>query len=221
MSIEFGDQISPAESRVLDDLIDYVRGINGSTRKLNKMLNLWFDGKSGEMQDALKELLEMEQSSNELKHHLFNEISSQVLNIRRGDFMRLILSMSNITDEIGGTGYRIKFLSDWPCDKKVQEALTKINEKIITLIKTLKDIIFQLGKNTADAIKKVDILGNGEREIDVLRRDLMDYIYSIDIDYKTFIKIRDLINHYENIADNCEISGDLCRIIAVARRGSI
>ena len=220
MSLEFEDQISPAETRVLDDLIDYVRGITVSTRKLNEMLSLWF-GESGEMEKALKELIEMEKSSNELKHHLLNEISGRVLNIRRGDFMRLILSLSNIVDEIGGTGYRIKFISDWKCDKIVQDALKNISEKIILLVKTLKDIIFQLGKNTADAIKKVGLVGNGEREVDALRRDLMDHIYSIDIDYKTFTKIRDLINHYENIADNCEISGDLCRIIAVARRGSI
>ncbi|NHI91795.1 MAG: DUF47 family protein [Candidatus Lokiarchaeota archaeon] len=221
MSIEFSDQISKAENRVLDDLLDYLRGMAGSTRKLNDILNYWFEGKAEEIEKTLKELIEMETSSNELKYHLLNEISGQVLNLRRGDFMRLILSMANIVDEIGGTGYRIKFLSDWKSDEKIQLPLKRINEKIIQLVNTLKDIIFQLSKNTVEAMKKVNLVSEGEREIDAIRRDLMNYIYSIDIEYKTFIKIRDLINHYESIADHCEIASDLCRIIAVARRGSI
>jgi len=133
----------------------------------------------------------------------------------------LILSISNIVDEIGGTGYRIKFISDWKCDSKMQKMLTVINEKIIELVKALKDIIFQLSKNTSAAIKKIDVVSEKEREIDLLRRELMEYAYSLDLDFKVILKLRDLINHYENIADNCEIAGDLCRIIAVARRGNL
>ena len=219
MSIEFSDQISKSESRVLDDLVDYLRGINSSTRKLYEILELWFADKSDKIEKELNELLVLEKQSNEMKTHLLNLISMQVLNIRRGDFMRLILSISNIVDEIGGTGYRIKFISNWKCDAKMQKMLSVINEKIIELVKTLKDIIFQLSKNTTEAIKKVEIVSQKEREVDLIRRELMEYAYSLDLDFKQILKLRDLINHFENIADHCEIAGDLCRIIAVARRG--
>ncbi|MHA1786388.1 MAG: DUF47 domain-containing protein [Candidatus Helarchaeota archaeon] len=219
MSIEFRDQISKAEMRILDDLIDYVRGISSSTIKLNEILNSWFENKITMIEDSLNELDVMETQSNELKHHLLSEISTQDLSLRRGDFMRLILSMSNIVDEIGGTGYRIKFLSNWKCDEKIKKMLKVINEKLILLVKTIKEIVFQLSKNTSEAINKVDSVSKGEREIDAIRRDLMEYAYSLDLDFKTLLKLRDLINHYENIADHCEITGDLCRIIAVARRG--
>ena len=221
MSIEFTEQISKSETRVLDDLIDYLRGINGSTRTLHEILNLWLSEKPDEIEAKLGELLTMEKQSNELKTHLLNRISTQDLSFRRGDFMRLILSISNIVDEIGGTGYRIKFISGWKCDKKMQKMLTVINEKIIELVKALKDILFQLSKNTSAAIKKIDIVSEKEREIDLIRRELMEYAYSLDLDFRIVLKLRDLINHYENIADNCEVAGDLCRIIAVARRGNL
>jgi len=221
MSIEFTKQISKSETRVLDDLIDYLRGINGSTRTLHEILQLWFSEKPAEIEGKLSELLTMEKQSNELKTHLLNRISTQDLSFRRGDFMRLILSISNIVDEIGGTGYRIKFISDWKCDAKLQKMLTVINEKIIELVKALKDIIFELSKNTSAAIKKIDLVSEKEREIDLIRRELMEYAYSLDLDFRKILKLRDLINHYENIADNCEVAGDLCRIIAVARRGNL
>ncbi|MHA1300548.1 MAG: DUF47 domain-containing protein [Candidatus Helarchaeota archaeon] len=207
------------EMKALDNMQDYMRIVFSAIKELSVMLDEWFGKKTKSLDKKLSKLTELESKAEDLKRIILDELSEAEAMLHREDFMRLVMSIDEIVDVTEGTGYRIKSVSDWEPDPRTREILQEMMNKVIEIMNSLKTVLFILTQNAEQAIKGTEKISSIERDIDNIRRKLIDHIYSLDLDFKLVLKMRDLINHIEELADLTERVADSARIIGVARRG--
>lgn len=213
-------KINQAQMGIIDQTIDYVRKVHSAILVLAEMIDNLIDKKSQSFEDKVKEISKFEQEGENMKHELLDELSKRDVFFRRGDFMRLIITLNQIMDKIEGTAFRVERFSKWNIESGVGGSIKNIVALLIKQLGTLKEMVFTLTQSTSETLKKVQIVYELEQDIDKIRRELLERLFNLDIDYKTFIKTRDLLDGLEDIANLAEHVADATRIIAVARRGA-
>ncbi|MFX0133867.1 MAG: DUF47 domain-containing protein [Candidatus Hodarchaeota archaeon] len=219
MSINNEFEMTRQEMRALDDMQDYMRIVFSTIKELGLMLDDWIDKKTDSLDKHLSKITELESKAENLKRILLDKLSESEGLLHRGDLMRLVMKIDEIVDMAEGAGYRIKSVSDWKMDSQTKKLLHDMMAKVIEIMNTLKKVIFILTQNAEKAIKETENIGKIERVIDKCRRNLMDHLYSLDLDFRITLRMRDLINRIEEIADLVEGVADSARIIGVTRRG--
>lgn len=219
MSIDNEYESTREEMTALDNMQDYMRLVFSSIKELSLMLDDWFENRIDSIDEHLGKITELERKAEEFKRSLLDNLSEAETMLHREDFMRLVMIIDEIVDTTEGTGYRIKSVSDWELDDITKGHLQDMMNSIIEIMTTLKNVIFILTQNAEQAIKETEHVSDIEREIDNYRRKLINHLYMLDLDFRLILKMRDLINHIEEIADKTERVADSARIIGVGRRG--
>jgi len=219
MSIDNEYENARQEMNALDNLQDYMRIVFSAIKELSVMLDEWFTGKTESLDKRLEKLTELESKAEELKRIILDKISEAEAMMHREDLMRLVMSVDEIVDVTEGTGYRLKAVSNWNPAPEAKKILQEMMNKVIEIMSSLKTVIFILTQNAEQAIKGTEKISSIERDIDKIRRRIIDHVYSLDLDFRLVLRIRDLVNHIEEIADLTERVADSARIIGVARRG--
>ncbi len=219
MSINNEYETTRQEMKALDDMQDFMRLVFSTIKELGLMLDDWVDKKADSLDKRLKKLTELESKAEDLKRTILDKLSEAEGLLHRGDLMNLVMRIDEIVDMAEGAGYRIKSVSDWKMDSETKDLLQNMMAKVLEIMNTLKKVIFILTQNAEKAIKETENISKIERIIDRCRRKLMDHLYSLDLDFRITLKMRDLINRIEEIADLAEGVADSARIIGVTRRG--
>ncbi|NVM05001.1 MAG: DUF47 family protein [Candidatus Helarchaeota archaeon] len=219
MSINNELETAKQELRVLDEMQDYMRLVFSTIKELGLMLDDWIAKKTDSLNKRLKKITELESKAEDLKRIILDKLSEAEGLLHRGDLMRLVMKIDEIVDVAEGAGYRIKSVSNWKMDSRTKDLLLDMMSKVTEIMNTLKKVMFILTQNAQKAIKETEYVSKIEREIDQCRRKLMDHLYSLDLDFRITLRMRDLINRIEEIADLTEGVADAARIIGVTRRG--
>jgi len=213
-------KVNQIQIRIIDNTNDYMRKIHSAILILSEMVDDLIDNNSENIQDKLNQISQFEREGEDMKNYLFDELATPDLFLRRGDFMRLVITINQIVDKIEGTAYRVKRCKNWKINDKVGAQVKKIMETLIKQIRITKEMIFTLTQNPKETLKRVKNVYALEQDIDKLRRDLMEELFDLDIDTKTLMQARDLLDGLENISNLSENVADATRIIAVGRRGA-
>ena len=219
MSINNEYEMTRQEIKALDDMQDYMRLVFSAIKELSLMVDDWADNKINSLKGHLDKITELESKAEDSKRILLDKLSEAEGMLHREELMRLVMSIDEIVDVTEGTGYRITSISDWKIETKTKDLLQKMMNQVIEIMSTLKTVIFILTQNAEKAIKETENVSKIEREIDKTRRKIMDHVYSLNLDFRMVLKMRDLVNHMEEIADLTEGVADAARILGVSRRG--
>ena len=208
------------EIKALDVLNDYIRLVyNSLIKKLELMVQLLIEGNHSEIDSELKNLLRIESESIKIKNEILDELSEAEGLIHRDDLMRLGMNLAHLADSSTGLGYRIQAATVWKPDKISVEKMNAMMTNVDKSIKLIREAIFVLSQNASKSIDIVKDVEEIERDVDELQRDFIQYIYDLDLDFKTILRIRDFIIRLEEISDIAADIADSVRILAVSRYG--
>jgi len=74
-----------------------------------------------------------------------------------------------------------------------------------------------LEQNSKKAVELAIEVDAAERDADAAHRGFTQFLYSSNLDIKVLLRLKDLGQHLEEIADAAEDAADAVRIIAIAR----
>ncbi|MFX1293476.1 MAG: DUF47 domain-containing protein [Promethearchaeota archaeon] len=207
------------ERKALDALQDHLRYVVNSIKELRDLVEDWIERNSDRIDSHIEKLEEIEDLANKIKWKILDELSEAETMLHREDFMRLVMTIDEIVDYAEGTGHRITFLSRWQPDTKSISYIRKILDALSEMIASLRESLFVLTQSTENSMNIACGIYDIERKIDKLHRNMIQHVYSLDIDSKMLFLASNFIEHLEEMADIMEKVTDAIRIIAVARKG--
>jgi len=215
------EEYNRLEIKAIDMINDLMRLIyNHIVKRLTNMLDCLMKGECADITSELENLRKTESECILLKNEILDKISEAEGMMQRGDLMRLIMQIAHLADSSVGLGYRIQAASAWVPDEVSREKIMKMMNKVDESIKLIRESIFLLPQNAKKAVESIKDVENIEREVDEIQRDLVQYSYDLDLDFKTILRIRDLIIRLEEISDISADISDSIRVLAVRRFGS-
>jgi predicted phosphate transport protein (TIGR00153 family) len=206
-----------AEQKAIDIAQDHCRKIVSTIKELSLLFDDWVEGDYKEAEEKLSRITKLENDANKLKHELLEQLSKATTMINREDFMRLALVVDEIADLAEGTGYRILTIQDWKPDVKMKKELGSLVEKLISASEKLRLSIFMLSQNPSKAVELADEVDEIEKEADVIQRRAGHSLYASKVEPRTLMMLKELVSHFEEIADTAERAADAIRIVAMSR----
>ncbi|MHA1831374.1 MAG: DUF47 family protein [Candidatus Helarchaeota archaeon] len=214
------EEYTRLEIKTLDILNDYMRLVyNKLLKKLGLMVDYLIDGKQAEINTELDNLLKIESESIEIKNEVLDGLSEAEGMMVRGDLMRLTMLISHLADSSTGLGYRIQAASFWRPDDTSKKLIKSMMKNVDNSLKLVRESIFVLLQNARKSIAMIKDVEELERVVDGIQRDFIQYIYDLNLELGTTLRIRDFIIRLEEISDIAADIADAIRILAVSRFG--
>ncbi|WXG47674.1 MAG: DUF47 family protein [Candidatus Atabeyarchaeum deiterrae] len=206
-----------AEQKAIDIAQDHCRKIVSVVKELSLLYDDWVEGDYKEAEERLDRISRIESDANELKHELLDQLSKATTMVNREDLMRLALVVDEIADVAEGTGFRILAIQDWKPDINLRKEMQLLVEKLIMATDKLRLSIFMLTQNPSKAIELADEVDALEKEADIVQRRIGRSSYMSKMEPRTLIMLKELIAHFEEMADTAERAADAIRIVAMSR----
>ncbi|WXG40907.1 MAG: DUF47 family protein [Candidatus Freyarchaeum deiterrae] len=216
MSIDLNES---KERMVLEIIQDHIRKILSAVKELAPFLEAWLNENENEMDELLSKISQSEKEADEIKLTLLDELSVAATLIQREDMMRLVLTADEIADYAEGTAFRLKGLKNWKPEGYLTEDLRNLVNTMINAVETLRESIFTIVEDAQRAQKVAEEVDKIERFMDQIHRATEQSLFELDIDYKTLIRLLNIVTSLEDAVDTAGKAADAVRIIAVARLG--
>jgi hypothetical protein len=206
-----------AEQKAIDIAQDHCRKMVSTVKELSLLFDDWVEGNYREAEEKLNRITRLENDANSLKHELLDQLSKATTMINREDLMRLALVVDEIADLAEGTGYRILTIQDWKPDATMKKELGSLVEKVISATEKLRQSIFMLSQNPTKAVESADEVDEIEKEADAIQRRVGHSLYTSKVEPRTLMMLKELVSHFEEMADTAERAADAIRIVAMSR----
>jgi predicted phosphate transport protein (TIGR00153 family) len=208
---------SSSEQKALDIAQDHCRKIVSAVKELSLLYDDWVEGDYKGAEERLNRVSRIEGEANKLKHELLEQLSKATTMVNREDLMRLALVVDEIADVAEGTGFRILDIQDWEPDANFKKEMQSLVEKLISATEKLRLSIFMLSQNPSKSLEFADEVDAIEKDADLIQRRVGHSLYASKLEPKTLIMLKELIAHFEEMADTAERAADAIRIVAMAR----
>jgi predicted phosphate transport protein (TIGR00153 family) len=206
-----------SEQKAIDIAQDHCRKIVSAVKELSLLYDDWVEGDYKEAEERLDRISRIEKEANKLKHELLDELSKATTMVNREDLMRLALVIDEIADVAEGTGFRITAIHDWRPNADFKKEMQGLIEKLITATEKLRLSIFMLSQNPTKSLEFADEVDAIEQEADRIQRRVGHSLYTSKLEPRTLIMLKELVAHFEEMADTAERAADAIRIVAMSR----
>jgi predicted phosphate transport protein (TIGR00153 family) len=206
-----------SEQKAIDIAQDHCRKIVSAVKELSLLYDDWVEGNYKGAEERLNRVSRIEGDANKLKRELLEQLSKTTTMVNREDLMRLALVIDEIADVAEGTGFRILTIQDWRPDANFRKEMQALVEKLINATEKLRLSIFMLSQNPSKSLEFADEVDSIEKDADQIQRRVGHSLYASELEPKTLIMLKELIAHFEEMADTAERAADAIRIVAMAR----
>jgi predicted phosphate transport protein (TIGR00153 family) len=206
-----------SEQKAIDIAQDHCRKIVSAVKELSLLYDDWVEGDYKGAEERLNRISRIENEANKLKHELLDQLSKATTMVNREDMMRLALVIDEIADVAEGTGFRVTAIHDWKPDPSFKKEMQGLIEQLITATEKLRLSIFMLSQNPAKSLEFADEVDAIEQEADRIQRRVGHSLYASKLEPKTLIMLKELVAHFEEMADTAERAADAIRIVAMSR----
>jgi predicted phosphate transport protein (TIGR00153 family) len=206
-----------SEQKAIDIAQDHCRKIVSAVKELSLLYDDWVGGDYKGAEERLNRVSRIEGEANKLKHQLLEQLSKATTMVNREDLMRLALVVDEIADVAEGTGFRILAIQEWKPDANFKKEMQALMEKLISATEKLRLSIFMLSQNPTKALEFADEVDAIEKDADMIQRRVGHSLYASKLEPKNLIMLKELIAHFEEMADTAERAADAIRIVAMAR----
>ncbi|MEM2933954.1 MAG: DUF47 family protein [Halobacteria archaeon] len=208
-------QVRDKEEHVLGMVRVYINEIIGVVEKLTPLINAFCAENATTTQREFQHLLKLEKEADGTRKGILLELSrGGNYPVNKEDLLQLIKSLAALGTIAAGIGCRVVMRS-YSLPTQMREHLLEMLANDLELIYKLRETLMAMRPSMRRAIEfstEVEML---ERKSDGIYRVLYSDLMNIDIDFKSFSQLRDIIIGLENLADSAKECAEIVRLIAV------
>lgn len=152
-----------------------------------------------------------------VKRAIYEFLARTPIDVRfKEDWIRITSRIIQVADYIEGISYRLQQIAckGWSIDRGILGYILKIVDKVDDACIALKDAIRLLTRDVRESLRKLDIVREREKEVDILYRDVDMKVLESSGTALIFM-LTTITGMLENMADTLEdLSDDLLMLIA-------
>ncbi len=202
------------------DVDDYLDKLAQSALAFQLAVQIYLhDGRTGEFEEKLQQVNELESSADRLRRSIEAQLYSQMLiPDSRGDVLGLLENLDSIVNVIEGTLWNFSIETpDIPAD--LRNDFQTLTDRAILAVEALVSASRAFFRNielVPDHMHKVMFY---EKEADKVSTKLKRTIFAMDLPLSHKAHLRDFAEQIDNIADRSEDVADRLAIYTIKRKG--
>lgn len=206
-----------AEYKAIAIAQDHAGVVLQAAKALRVMIEDWMEGKRGRHRDHFNKLAKLERKADSIKRVILDELSVAETMLRRSDYFRLVMRTDDIADLCEASAWDLSGLEEFQPDKETRGHFKAMLDALSDAVSKMRQAILFLEQNSDKAVEMAMEVDSAERDADAAHRKFGQFLYQSDLDIKVLLRLKDLGQHLEEIADAAEDAADAVRIIAIAR----
>ena len=123
----------------------------------------------------------------------------------------------DIADLCEASAWDLQGLEEYQPDAKTRDHFKNMLSPLYDAVYKMRQAIMFLEQNSDKAVELAMEVDAAERDADSAHRSFTQFLYKSNLDIKVLLRLKDLGQHLEEIADAAEDAADAVRIIAIAR----
>ncbi len=212
-SVEFPGR--EKEERVLGMIRVYINEVIGIVEKLPPLIRAFCAGDAVKMEKEFQHLLELEREADKARKGILMELSrGGGYPVNMEDLLQLVKCLADTGTIAAGIGCRA-VMKTYSLPPEMKRHLEELLANDLEIMLKLRETLLAMRPSMKRAIElsaEVEIL---EEKSDAIYRELYSDLMNMDIDYKSFYQLRDVIMGLENLADSARECSEIARLIAV------
>ncbi len=206
-----------SEVEVLDLIKRHVEVCVSASDELKRAVDAKLVGNEKGVEERLKRLSSFEGEGDKLRRRMAEELAKGMLPpVSREDFMRLIEMLDKVADWSKDAGRVLAALSAKDLSERSKGCFRMLAERVNNCVHTLSNCVKLFYEDYEGASKECTYVETIEEEVDSLYVNTLKTLCSSEWSIKSFVCWIELAKHLEMVADSCEDTCDLIRIIMVS-----
>ncbi|MFX0169005.1 MAG: DUF47 domain-containing protein [Candidatus Hodarchaeota archaeon] len=206
-----------AENKAIAIAQDHAGIVLQAAKALQVMIVDWMEGRKNRHRDHFNKLAHLERQADNIKRTILDELSVTETMLRRSDYFRLIMRTDDIADLCEASAWDLSGLEEYQPDAKTREHFNNMLSALYDAVYKMRQAILFLEQNSDKAVELAMEVDSAERDADAAHRKFTQFLYKSNLDISVLLRLKDLGQHLEEIADAAEDAADAVRIIAIAR----
>lgn len=212
MVLDNGRYMSSELANITKMLDEHMRAAMSANKMIRTAMIDWLE--EGKLIDSaeLEKITKLEEKGDEIKRAILDELSKANSLMQREDLLRLVNYNDKLLDGAEIALYHLAaVVSAWSPDGGLKGKLDHFCKLFIDQITHLREAIRFLSLNIEESIKKADEICRLEKEIDIVQREIVSILYSLDVELPVLLRFRDFINMMEEISNFSEDAANTIR----------
>jgi predicted phosphate transport protein (TIGR00153 family) len=206
-----------AEYKAIAIAQDHSSVVLQAAKALRVMIEDWMDGRKERHKEHFNKLAKLERKADSIKRTLLDELSVSETMLRRSDYFRLVMRTDDIADLCEASAWDLSGLEEFQPDAKTRKYFTGLLDALNDAVYKMRQAIMFLEQNSDKAVELAMQVDLAERDADSAHRSFTQFLYRSNLEVTVLLRLKDLGQHLEEIADAAEDAADAVRIIAIAR----
>ncbi|MGP3667779.1 MAG: DUF47 domain-containing protein [Candidatus Bathyarchaeota archaeon] len=216
--------VFPSESaeqlrrRLLETCQDHFRKVLDILREVRLMISAYQTNNENEVYNHHNNILKLNEESSKKKKDIIVEVAEVgAVLLSKDDFVRLLSHVETISDYCTGISHRMVELVKrrWKVKNEIMKSVEDLCEATLNCVTKLREAIIALiygGPKVFEVVEQVDA---AEKNVDNIYRKVDIMILASRMKLPVMFIIREIAEFLEGIADVCEDTGDIVRILAI------
>jgi predicted phosphate transport protein (TIGR00153 family) len=206
-----------AEYKAIAIAQDHAGVVLQAAKALRVMIEDWMEGRIDRLRGQFNNLSKLERDADNIKRTLLDELSVSETMLRRSDYFRLVMRTDDIADLCEASSWDLSGLEEFQPDAKTRDHFKGMLDALSDAVYKMRQAILFLEQNSDKAVEFAMQVDLAEREADAAHRSFTQFLYRSNLEVTVLLRLKDLGQHLEEIADAAEDAADAVRIIAIAR----
>ncbi|MHA1768749.1 MAG: DUF47 domain-containing protein [Candidatus Thorarchaeota archaeon] len=181
---------------------EHIRTTMSAYRLVAGALAAWLNGEKSINDEDLEKVTEIEEKGNTLKSVIIHELAKAHTLMQREDLLRLVHYNDKIADGSEWCMFHLQHITPtWVPAGALRNGIARCCKLLTEEITQQKEAVRFLSLNMEESMKRADEVCKLEKAIDSAVRDVLSLLYSADMPLPILLRVRDLINMLEDIAN--------------------
>jgi predicted phosphate transport protein (TIGR00153 family) len=192
--------------------------VNQVVQETQDFIKKAFEGKTPKRTQKRTEQIEHE--ADILRREIFSILTTGELlsqpNVRE-DLMHIVKRMDDVANNANAAVRRMAVLNVGEFPDELKDLILKMMSHSLECSDMLKECIEKLGIDASEILRLTDRIGHIEHEVDLLNSKVKSFLIQSNLTMNPFeaIVVHEFIERIENIADACEDTADIVKLMAL------
>ena len=202
MVLDNGRFLRSELSNITQMLEDHLRMAISSYKMVAKAIDDWLGGSKSIDEADLKKITGLEEKCDSLKRAILNELAKANTLMQKEDLLRLVHYNDKIADGSEWCLYHLaSIVPEWAPNGVLKEKMARLGETLTEEVTQQREAVRFLSLNMEESMKRADEVCRLEKSVDVVVREIVSILYPAQISLPVLLRVRDLINMMEDIAN--------------------
>lgn len=162
--------------------------------------------------EQLEKITELEEKGDSIKLAILDQLSKANALMQREDLLRLVNYNDKLIDGAEIACYHLAAVAgSWTPTGDLKSKISKFIELFNDQITHQREAVRFLHINIEESIKKADEICRLEKQMDILQREIVSNLYSLELDLAVLLRFRDFVSMMEEISNFSEDAANTIR----------